>query len=144
LLAYTPFGHWKTTTFVATLRHDGITAPCVFDGPINGAKFLAYVEQVLAPTLSPGEIVVMDNLGSHKVADVRKAIEATGATQCFLPAYSPDFDPIEQVFAKLKNTLRKMAHRTVDALWDGIGTALDDFPPDECFNYFRSAGYGST
>ncbi|MGH8756557.1 MAG: IS630 family transposase, partial [Burkholderiales bacterium] len=128
LLADTPFGHWKTTTFVAALRHDGITAPCVFDGPpqpltavappINGAKFLAYVEQVLAPTLSPGEIVVMDNLGSHKVAGVRKAIEAAGATQCFLPAYSPDFDPIEQVFAKLKNTLRKMASRTVDALWD--------------------------
>src|ERR1700675_3844358 len=104
LLAYTPFGHWKTTTFVAALRHDGITAPCVFDGPINGAKFLAYVEQVLVPTLSPGEIVVMDNLGSHKVAGVRKAIEAAGATQCFLPAYSPDFDPIEQVFAKLKHT----------------------------------------
>lgn len=144
LLADTPFGHWKTTTFVAALRHDGITAPCVFDGPINGAKFLAYVEQVLAPTLSPGEIVVMDNLGSHKVAGVRKAIEAAGATQCFLPAYSPDFDPIEQVFAKLKNTLRKMASRTVDALWDGIGTALDNFPPIECFNYFRNAGYGST
>ena len=165
LLADTPFGHWKTTTFVAALRHDGITAPCVFDGPpqplttvappINGAKFLAYVEQVLAPTLSPGEIVVMDNsplargvwrapLGSHKVAGVRKAIEAAGATQCFLPAYSPDFDPIEQVFAKLKNTLRKMASRTVDALWDGIGTALDNFPPTECFNYFRNAGYGST
>ncbi len=155
LLAYTPFGHWKTTTFVAALRHDGITAPCVFDGPINGAKFLAYVEQVLVPTLSPGEIVVMDNsplargvwrapLGSHKVAGVRKAIEAAGATQCFLPAYSPDFDPIEQVFAKLKNTLRKMARRTVDALWDGIGLALDDFPPTECCNYFRNAGYGST
>ena len=144
LLAYTPFGHWKTTTFVAALRHDGITAPCVFDGPINGAKFLAYVEQVLVPTLSPGEIVVMDNLGSHKLAGVRKAIEAAGAAQCFLPAYSPDFDPIEQVFAKLKNTLRKMARRTVDALWDGIGTALDDFSPTECFNYFRNAGYGST
>jgi transposase len=144
LIAHAPFGHWKTTTFLAALRHDGITAPCVFDGPINGAKFLAYVEQVLVPTLSPGEIVVMDNLGSHKLAGVRKAIEATGATQCFLPAYSPDFDPIEQVFAKLKNTLRKMAHRTVDALWDGIGLALDDFPPTECFNYFLNAGYGST
>jgi transposase len=155
LLAYTPFGHWKTTTFVAALRHDGITASCVFDGPINGAKFLAYVEQVLAPTLSPGEIVVMDNspragdvrgapLGSHKLAGVRKAIEAAGATPCFLPAYNPDFDPIVQVFAKLKNTLRKMAPRTVDALWDGIGLALDDFPPTECCNYFRNAGYGST
>jgi transposase len=144
LIAGAPFGHWKTTTFLAALRHDGLTAPCVFDGPINGAKFLAYVEQVLVPTLSPGEIVMMDNLGSHKRAGVRKAIEAAGAAQCFLPAYSPDLDPIEQVFAKLKNTLRKMARRTVDALWDGIGIALDDFPPQECLNYFRNAGYGST
>jgi transposase len=144
LLAYTPFGHWKTTTFVAALRCDRIAAPCVFDGPINGATFLAYVEQALAPTLSPGDIVIMDNLGSHKVAGVREAIEAAGATQSFLPAYSPDLDPIEQVFAKLKNTLRKMAHRTIDALWDGIGIALDDFPPTECFNYLLNAGYGST
>ena len=121
-----------------------MTAPCVFDGPINGARFLAYVEQMLVPTLSPGEIVLMDNLGSHKRADVRKAIEAAGAAVCFLPAYSPDLDPIEQVFAKLKNTLRKMARRTVDALWDAIGIALDDFSPEECFNYFRNAGYGST
>jgi transposase len=140
LLAYTPFGHWKTTTFVAALRCDRIAAPCVFDGPINGATFLAYVEQALAPTLSPGDIVIMDNLGSHKVAGVREAIEAAGATQSFLPAYSPDLDPIEQVFAKLKNTLRKMAHRTIDALWDGIGIALDDFPPTECFNYLLNAG----
>jgi transposase len=144
LIAHTPFGHWKTTTFLAALRYDGVTAPCVFDGPINGARFLAYVEQVLVPTLSPGEIVLMDNLGSHKRADVRKAIEAAGAAVCFLPAYSPDLDPIEQVFAKLKNTLRKMARRTGDALWDAIGIALDDFSPEECFNYFRNAGYGST
>jgi transposase len=144
LIAHAPFGHWKTTTFLAALRHDGVTAPCVFDGPINGAKFLAYVEQVLAPTLSAGETVMMDNLGSHKRADVRKAIEAAGAAVCFLPAYSPDLDPIEQVFAKLKNTSRKMARRTVDALWDAIGIALDDFSPEECFNYFRNAGYGST
>jgi transposase len=129
---------------VAALRHDSIPARWVFDGPINGAKFLAYVEQVLAPNLSPGEIVVTDNFGSHKLADVRKAIEAAGATQCFSPAYCPDFDPIEQVFAKLKNTLRKMARRTVDALWNDIGLALDDFPPTECFNYFRNAGYRST
>ena len=115
-----------------------------FDGPINGETFLAYVEQALAPTLSPGDIVIMDNLGSHKVARVfGEAIEAAGAMQRFLPAYSPDLDPIEQVFAKLKNTLRKMAHRTVDALWEGIGSALDDFPPNECLNYFRNAGYGS-
>jgi transposase len=144
LIAHTPFGHWKTTTFLAALRYDGVTAPCVFDGPINGARFLAYVEQMLVPTLSPGEIVLMDNLGSHKRAGVRKAIEAAGAAVCFLPAYSPDLDPIEQVFAKLKNTLRKMARRTVDALWDAIGIALDDFSPEECFNYFRNAGYGST
>jgi transposase len=144
LIAHTPFGHWKTTTFLAALRYDGVTAPCVFDGPINGARFLAYVEQMLVPTLSPGEIVLMDNLGSHKRAGVRKAIEAAGAAVCFLPAYSPDLDPIEQVFAKLKNTLRKMAHRSVDALWDAIGIALDDFSPEECFNYFRNAGYGST
>jgi len=173
LIARAPFGHWKTTTFLAALRHDRITAPCVFDGPINGARFLAYAEQVLVPALSPGEIVVMDNSpragdvrgappGSHKLAGVRKAIEAAGAAQCFLPAYSPDFDPIEQVFANsppafppsracwnlkpasLKNTLRKMARRTVDARWDGIGLALDGFPPTECFNYFRNAGYGST
>ena len=143
LLAYAPFGHWKTTTFVAALRCDRITAPCVFDGPIIGKTFLAYVEQRLAPTLSPGDIVIMDNLGSHKVAGVQEAIEAAGATQRFLPAYSPDLDLIEQVFAKLKNTLRKMAHRTVDALWEGIGIALDDFHPNECLNYFRNAGYGS-
>ena len=125
LIAHAPFGHWKTTTFLAGLRCDGVTAPCVFDGPINGEKFLAYVEQVLAPTLSPGDIVIMDNLSSHKIAGVQKAIEAAGASQRFLPAYSPDLDPIEQVFAKLKNALRKMARRTVDALWDAIGSELD-------------------
>jgi len=107
LIARAPFGHWKTTTFLAALRHDGLTAPCVFDGPINGAKFLAYVEQVLVPALSPGEIVMMDNLGSHKRAGVRKAIEAAGAAVSFLPAYSPDLDPIEQVFAKLKTHCAK-------------------------------------
>jgi transposase len=106
------------------------------------ARSLAYVEQVLVPALSPGEIVMMDNLGSHKRAGVRKAIEAAGAAVSFLPAYSPDLDPM--VFAKLKNTLRKTARRTVDALWDAIGIALDDFPPQECLNYFRNAGYGST
>jgi transposase len=143
-LAYAPFGHWKTTTFVVALRHDRLTAPCVFDGPINGAKFLAYVEQVLVPALSPGDIAVMDNLGSHKLAGVRKAVEAAEAAQCFLPADSPDLDPIEQVFSKIKNRLREMAHRTVDALWDGIGLALDAFRPNEYFNYFRNAGYGST
>jgi transposase len=144
LIAHAPFGHWKTTTFVAALRHDGVSAPCVFDGPINGAKFLAYTKQVLAPTLSAGEIVMMDNLSSHKLAGVRKAIEGAGAALCFLPSYSPDLNPIEQPFAKLKNTLRKMGSRTVDALWDAIGIALNDFSPRECFNYLRNAGYGST
>jgi transposase len=116
----------------------------VLDGPINGAKFAAYVEQILVPALSPGAIVMRNNPGSDKVAGVREAIAAAGAAPCFLPAYSPDLDPIEQVFAKLKNALCKMARRTVDALWDSIGNAFDDFPPIECCNYFRNAGYGST
>jgi len=144
LVAFAPGGHWQTTTFIAALRHGRITAPCVFGGPINGESFLAYVRQVLVPALSPGDIVVMDNLGAHKVAGVREAIEATGAKLLYLPPYSPDFDPIEQVFAKLKHKLRKAARRTVDALWDAIGIVLHDFPPGECFNYFLNAGYGST
>ncbi len=111
LIAHAPFGHWKTTTFLTGLRCDGVTAPCVFDGPINGEKFLAYVEQILASTLSPGDVVIMDNLGSHKVAGVREAIEAVGTSRRFLPAYSPDLDPIEQLSAKFKNALRKMARR---------------------------------
>ncbi len=144
LIAHTPFGHWKTTTFIGALRHDGLTAPCVFDGPINGERFRAYVEQILVPTLKPGDIVVMDNLGSHKVAGVRQAIEAAGAERRFLPPYSPDMDPIEQVFAKLKNTLRRAAKRTREALWSAIGLVIADFPPGECLNYFRNAGYGFT
>jgi transposase len=144
LIAFAPGGHWMTTTFIAALRHDRITAPYVFDGPINGISFLAYVRQALVPTLSPGDIVIMDNLGSHKVAGVREAIETAGATLLYLPPYSPDLDPIEQVFAKLKNKLRKAAQRTVDALWDAVGIALHDFPPDQCSNYFLNSGYGST
>ena len=142
LIAHVPFGHWKTTTLIAALRHDGVTAPCVFDGPINGEKFRAYVEQILVPTLEPGEIVIMDNLNSHKVAGVREVIEAAGAERQFLPPYSPDMDPIEQVFAKVKNTLRKMARRTVDALWNAVGVAIDEVSPTECINYFQNAGYG--
>ncbi len=142
LIAHVPFGHWKTTTLIAALRHDGLTAPFDFDGPINGEKFRAYVEQILVPTLKPGDIVLMDNLASHKVAGVCQAIEAVGAERRFLPSYSPDMDPIEQVFAKVENTLRKMARRTVDALWNAIGVAIDDFSPTECLNYFRNAGYG--
>ena len=142
LIAHAPFGHWKTTTFVAALRHDRLTAPCVFDGPINGEKFRAYVEQILVPTLAAGDLVVMDNLASHKVAGVRQAIERAGAERRFLPPYSPDFDPIEPVFAKVKNKLRKMGRRTVDRLWNAVGVALDDISPAECLNYFRNAGYG--
>ena len=141
VVAAVPHGHWKTTTFVAALRHDGLSAPCVFDGPINGARFLAYVEQALAPTLRPGDRVVLDNLSAHKVKGVRAAIEAAGAQLRYLPPYSPDFNPIEQAFAKLKALLRTAARRTVDALWRAIGHALDAFSPAECTNYFANAGY---
>lgn len=143
LNAKLPHGHWKTTTFVAGLRIGGITAPCVIDGPMDGITFRAYVEQFLAPTLSPGDIVVMDNLAAHKVEGVREAIEATGATLRYLPPYSPDLNPIEQVFAKLKALLRKAAERSVDALWNRIGQILGAFSPTECANYFRNAGYAS-
>ena len=138
-----PHGHWRTLTFLAALRHDRIDAPCVIDGPINGESFLAYVEQVLVPTLRPGDIVIIDNLGSHKGKAVRSAIRAAGARLFFLPPYSPDLNPIEQVFAKLKTLLRKAAERTVEATWKRIGTLLDAFTPQECANYFRNAGYAS-
>lgn len=141
VVAAVPCGHWKTTTFLAGLRLDGLSAPLVLDGPIDGETFRAYIEQFLAPTLSPGDIVVMDNLGSHKVAGVRAAIEARGATLLYLPPYSPDLNPIEQVFAKLKAILRKVAVRTVDDLWQAIATALDQFTPAECRNYLANAGY---
>lgn len=144
LLGYAPGGHWKTTTFIAALRHDRLTAPWVLDGPINGEGFLAYVNQALVPTLSSGDIVVLDNLGSHKVQGVREAIEAAGAKLLYLPPYSPDFDPIEQVFAKLKNWLRKVKKRTVATLWDAIGEALSLFSPQECSNYFTNSGYAQT
>lgn len=141
LIGYAPNGHWKTTTFLAALRHDGLTAPAVFDGPINGEVFLSWVRTCLAPILKPGDIVVMDNLSSHKVAGVREAIEAAGAQLLYLPPYSPDFNPIEQVFAKLKALLRKIAARAVDALWNAIGQLLALFPSHECANYFANAGY---
>lgn len=141
LRAGVPHGHWKTTTFVAGLRLAQMTAPMVLDGPINGQWFQAYVDQVLVPTLSPGDIVVMDNLGSHKGAGVRKAIEAVGATLLYLPPYSPDFNPIEKAFSKLKALLRKAAERTVDALWNRIGALLKEFSPTECANFFAAAGY---
>jgi transposase len=141
VVAAVPHGHWKTTTFLAALRHDGLTAPCVFDGAINGARFLAYVEQALVPTLRAGDLVVLDNLKVHNVKGVREAIEARGARLRYLPPYSPDFNPIELAFAKLKALLRTAARRTVDALWHAIGHALDAFSPAECARYLAHAGY---
>jgi transposase len=142
LVASVPHGHWMTTTFVAALRHDEIAAPCVFDGPMDGVSFLTYVEHFLAPTLHQGDVVVLDNLASHKVAGVKEAIERAGATLRYLPAYSPDLNPIEQVFAKLKAALRKAAARTFDALIEAIAQALADFTPRECANYLANSGYG--
>jgi transposase len=136
-----PHGHWKTTTFVAGLRNTGIVAPMVLDGPINGVAFQAYVDHVLVLDLQPGDIVVMDNLGSHKGAGVRTAIEAAGASLLYLPPYSPDFNPIENAFAKLKAMLQKIAARTVEGLWSTIGRIIDAFTPTECANYFAAAGY---
>jgi transposase len=144
LVAKVPHGHWRTLTFLAALRHDRIDAPLVLDGPINGERFVAYVEQFLVPTLSPGDIVIMDNLGSHKGRAVRRAIRAAGAKLFFLPPYSPDLNPIEQVFAKLKTLLRKAAERTVEATWRRIGVLLDEFSSQECANYLRDSGYAST
>ncbi len=141
LLAKVPHGHWKTLTFLAALRCDRITAPFVLDGPINGDWFKAYVEQVLVPTLPPGDVVVMDNLGSHKAAAVRQAIRKAGAHLIFLPPYSPDLNPIEQVFAKLKALLRKAAERTVENTWRRIGQLLEHFSATECANYLVNSGY---
>jgi transposase len=139
--AAVPHGHWKTITFAAALRVDGMTAPMVLDGPMNRAAFQAYVEQVLVPTLHCGDTVIMDNLPAHKGAEVRRAIEAAGATLCYLPPYSPDFNPIENAFSKLKAFLRKTAARTIDELWDVIRDALPRFTPQDCANYFTAAGY---
>jgi transposase len=139
-----PHGHWKTSTFLAALRNDRIDAPCLFDGPINGERFLAYVEQFLVPTLKPNDIVVVDNLGSHKGKAVRAAIKEAGAHLLFLPKYSPDLNPIEQVFAKLKTLVRKAAPRSLDAVSDSIAKALRAVSPNECSNYLRNAGYAYT
>jgi transposase len=141
LVSYAPHGHWKTTTFVAALRQDGFTAPMVLDGAMDGKAFLAYVQQVLVPTLKDGDLVVMDNLASHKRAGVRESIEAAGARLLYLPPYSPDLNPIELAFSKLKSRLRTSAERTVDALWSRIGQLLDHFPAQQCRNYFRHCGY---
>jgi transposase len=139
-----PHGHWKTTTFVAGLRSRGIAAPFVLDGPINRLAFETYVDKVLVPELTPDDIVIMDNLSSHKGPRVREMIEAAGATLLFLPPYSPDFNPIENAFSKLKAHLRKAAERTVDSLWNAIGRIIDLFTPAECRNYFKAAGYDAT
>ena len=136
-----PHGHWKTTTFTGAIRLTGMTAPMVLDGPMNGDAFLAYVEQVLVPTLLPNDVVVMDNLPAHRRAGVRDAIEAAGARLRFLPPYSPDFNPIENAFAKLKAILRTVAARTINDLWSAIGNALPLFSPQQCANYFTAAGY---
>ena len=136
-----PHGHWKSTTFVGGLTASGFVAPYVLDGAMNGDIFKAWVEQMLAPELRPGDIVIMDNLAAHKVDGIRKAIEARGAELRYLPPYSPDLNPIEQAFAKLKALLRKAAERTVDGLWNAIGKLLDLFPPAECANYLVNSGY---
>jgi transposase len=143
LVCKTPHGHWKTTTFVAALRCDGVGAPLVLDGPMNGEAFRAWVEQFLAPTLKKGDIVFMDNLSSHKVPGIDEAIAAAGATLRYLPPYSPDLNPIEMAFAKFKALVRKAAPRTVKHLWNAIGRAIKRFTPDECAAYLRHCGYSN-
>jgi transposase len=144
LIAAVPQGHWKTTTFIAGLKQSGIVAPLVLDGPMTGSAFRAYVEQFLAPALEPGDVVVLDNLAAHKVAGVRQAVAAAGAAILYLPPYSPDLNPIEQLFAKLKTLLRKAAARTRDQLWQAIGRFLANISSRECANYLNHCGYGST
>jgi transposase len=140
-IASVPHGHWQTTTFIAGLRVGEITAPMVLDGPMDGEAFLTYVKKFLCPTLQAGDSVIADNLPSHKVAGVKEAIAATGASLRYLPPYSPDLNPLENLFSKLKALLKKAAHRSIDALWNDIGTLLDAFSPAECANYFKAAGY---
>lgn len=141
LEASAPFGHWKTMTFIAALRHDRISAPWVIDGPINGELFTLYVEKVLAPTLAKGEVVILDNLSSHKGRPARDTIRAKGAHLLFLPPYSPDLNPIEQVFAKLKHLIRTAEPRDVEATWRKVGELLDLFSAQECANYLKNSGY---
>ena len=143
LIAKVPHGHWKTLTFLAGLRCDSIVAPFVLDGPINGVAFTAWVQQCLVPTLKAGDIVILDNLGSHKGKPARDAIRDAGARLFFLPPYSPDLNPIEMMFAKLKMLVRKAEERTVETTWRRIGELLNAFTPQECSNYLRHAGYGS-
>jgi len=143
LRGFAPHGHWNTMTFIAALRCDGLTAPCVFDGPINGLSFRAYVDQFLIPTLKPGDIVIMDNLGSHKSKMVREAIKAAGARLWFLPPYSPDLNPIEQTFAKVKHWMRMAQRRTIDEAWRQVGQIVGAITPKECANYLQNSGYAS-
>lgn len=143
LRGFAPHGHWNTMTFLAALRCDQMTAPCVIDGPMNGDWFHAYVDQVLVPTLKPGDIVIMDNLGSHKSKAVRNAIKAAGARLWFLPPYSPDLNPIEQTFAKIKHWMRMAQKRTVEETWRYVGQLISTFTPKECQNYLKNSGYGS-
>ncbi len=143
LKAMVPHGHWKTLTFLAALRCDRIAAPWVLDGPINGLTFQLYVREALVPTLRAGDIVILDNLGSHKSQNVRQAIRAAGARLFFLPPYSPDLNPIEQVFSKLKHMMRKASERTVETTWRRAGALLDAFSSNECANYFKNSGYAS-
>jgi len=143
LLAKAPHGHWRTTTFLAALRHDGIAAPLTLDGPMDGETFRVWTQQFLAPALKPGDIVIMDNLPAHKVSGIRETIEAQGAYLLYLPPYSPDLNPIEQVFAKFKAALRKAAARTAAKLWDEIASTLRSFSPQECAAYLKHCGYSN-
>lgn len=143
LKGYAPHGHWRTMTFIAALRCDALTAPCVFDGPINGLSFRAYVEQILVPTLKPGDIVIMDNLGSHKAKATRDMIKAAGARLWFLPPYSPDLNPIEQTFAKIKHWMRIAQKRTIEDAWRYVGDLVSAVKANECANYLTNAGYAS-
>lgn len=143
LRGFAPHGHWRTMTFLAALRRDRLTAPCVFDGPINGQCFLAYVCQQLVPALRPGDIVIMDNLGSHKASAIRTAINAAGARLWFLPPYSPDLNPIEQTFAKIKHWMRCAQRRSVEETWRYLGQLIKTISPTECANYFNNSGYAS-
>ncbi len=143
LKGYAPHGHWRTMTFIAALRCDALTAPCVLDGPINGVAFQAYVEQILMPSLKPGDIVIMDNLGSHKAKIIRNLIKRAGARLWFLPPYSPDMNPIEQTFAKIKHWMRRAQKRSIEETWRKIGQLIQTIKPSECQNYFRNAGYAS-
>ena len=143
LLGFAPHGHWNTMTFIAALRCDGLTAPCVFDGPINGQSFRAYVDQLLLPTLKPGDIVIMDNLGNHKSKLVRDAIKSAGARLWFLPPYSPDLNPIEQTFAKVKHWMRMAQKPTIEEAWKHVGHIVGTVSPQECANYLKNSGYAS-